>query len=180
MNGSIKSGEDLTHQDTAYHRDLQRRGYYSKQDRLQNERYAPSQYARQYASLVWKAGVVYLVPRSIARVRPPVCRARWKRMSRFSRCSKVSRATFLIACWPIPANTAFKSSPNKLAPIRAAPSSSGGQYLRAFVTEPRPTACNEGTCYNPDCSVRCYFDIKCVDYMFENNGYLYIEDLVGT
>jgi len=64
----------------------------------------------------------YLVPRSMARVSPPVCRDRWNLRSRLSRCSNVWRATVRTARWPTLANTAFNSSPNSVAPTRAPPS----------------------------------------------------------
>jgi hypothetical protein len=74
----------------------------------------------------------HLVPRSMALVNPPVWRDRWNFKSRFSRCSNVSRATRRTARCPTFANTALRSSPNNVAPIRAAPSSNawGERELR--------------------------------------------------
>ena len=66
--------------------------------------------------------VMPLVPLSIALVSPPVCRLKWNLRSRLSRCSNVSRATFRMARCPIFANTALRSSPERVAPILAAPS----------------------------------------------------------
>ena len=66
--------------------------------------------------------MAHFVPRSIALVKPPVCLERWNFKPRFKRCSNVSLATLRIALWPTLAKTAFNSSPNSVAPIRAAPS----------------------------------------------------------
>lgn len=68
------------------------------------------------------------VPLSIARVRPPVWRVKWNFRSRWRRCSKVSRATFRIARWPMLAKTEFSSSPESVAPIRAKPSDHDNRY----------------------------------------------------
>ena len=64
----------------------------------------------------------HFVPRSIALVKPPVCRDRWNLRSKLRRCSNVSRATLLTAFCPTLAKTAFSSSVKSVAPIRAAPS----------------------------------------------------------
>ncbi|KAH3677809.1 hypothetical protein OGATHE_000463 [Ogataea polymorpha] len=62
-----------------------------------------------------------LVPLSMARVRPPVCLARWKLRSRLSRWTNVLCATFMMAFWATLAKIAFLSSPNNTAPKRVTP-----------------------------------------------------------
>lgn len=62
------------------------------------------------------------VPRSIARVKPPVCLLRWKLRSSRNRCSNTFRATLRIAFWATLANTAFRSSWKSVAPILVTPS----------------------------------------------------------
>lgn len=64
----------------------------------------------------------YLVPRSIARVSPPVCLERWNRESRDRRWPNVSRAILRMASWATLANTAFRSSEKRVAEVRAKPS----------------------------------------------------------
>ena len=66
--------------------------------------------------------VTHLVPRSIALVKPPVWRVRWKPMSRLSKCVNTFRATRRIACCATDANTALRSSEKAAAPTRASPS----------------------------------------------------------
>lgn len=65
----------------------------------------------------------YFVPRSMARVKPPVCLSKWNFISKLRRCSNVSLATLRIARWPMLAKMALRSSPERVAPILAAPSS---------------------------------------------------------
>ncbi|RMZ69399.1 hypothetical protein GMOD_00006198 [Pyrenophora seminiperda CCB06] len=67
------------------------------------------------------------VPRSMARVKPPVWRERWKLRSRRSRCSYTLQATLRIAFWATLAKTALRSSCETVAPIRVIPSASHSQ-----------------------------------------------------
>jgi hypothetical protein len=62
-------------------------------------------------------------------------------MSMLKICSKVSRATLRIARCPIFAKVAFKSSPNTLAPILAAPSEGDVQNTKVnvFVVDVHPS-----------------------------------------
>lgn len=67
--------------------------------------------------------LTHLVPRSMARVRPPVWRSRWNFMSMLSRWLKVSRATLRMVLCATVAKMAFRSSPNKVEHTLATPSS---------------------------------------------------------
>lgn len=62
------------------------------------------------------------VPLSIALVRPPVCRERWKFRSSRKRCSKTLQATRRIAFCATLANTAFRASWKRVALILVTPS----------------------------------------------------------
>lgn len=67
------------------------------------------------------------MPRSIARVSPPVCRARWKFRSRCRRWVKMLEATRRMAFWATEAKMALRSSWARVAPMRVAPSSNHHQ-----------------------------------------------------
>lgn len=125
-----------------------------------------------------KMNEIPFVPRSIARVRPPVWRLRWNLRSRLRRCSKVSRATLRTARWPIFAKTAFKSSADSVAPTRAKPSArrrlfgqEGGEGDKS------PTAEDDRARYDPGGRARRKVDVESVDDMFEEGWDLHIEQL---
>jgi hypothetical protein len=109
-----------TYQNPANHRYFQCSWHYAKYNCLEKKCNTPEQVCMSIC--LEQSNETNLVPRSIARVRPPVWRERWKRRSRFSRCSNVSLATFRMARCPMLAKTALRSSPKTVAPIRAAPS----------------------------------------------------------
>lgn len=82
-------------------------------------------------------GQTYLVPRSIARKRPPVCRVRWKPMSIWRRWANVFLATWRMALWDTLANTAFRSSENKVEKILASASMRYGELLASYAVSKR-------------------------------------------
>lgn len=111
-----------THQDTTNKRDLERCGNYAEDDGLKEEGYSPTEWSSCISYNDAVAIDAYFVPLSIARVSPPVCRDRWNLRSRWRRCSNVCLATLRTALWPTLAKVALRSSPDNVAPIRAAPS----------------------------------------------------------
>lgn len=77
--------------------------------------------------IIWKTidvsrKLIPFVPRSIARLSPPVCRVRWKLRSSRSRWSNTLQATRRIAFCATFAKMAFRISWKKAAPMRVTPS----------------------------------------------------------
>lgn len=118
----------------------------------------------------------HLVPRSIARVRPPVWRDKWNLRSRFNRCPKVSRATFRTARCPTLANTALSISPKSVAPMRAAPSERWMNKTSKEDASPL-TSKNQRTTHHPNGRPCRNIQVQQIDDLLEYKGYLNVQQL---
>lgn len=126
--------------------------------------------------------LIPFVPLSMARVRPPVCRVKWKFKSSRSRWSNTFWATLLMVFCATLAKTAFRSSWNNVAPILDAPSKmiEFVNLLFAFLQGIRfPRTSNNHRSRNCECSATesRKIDIHRVDNIFKIKGNLNIEDL---
>ena len=175
--------DNVTYQYAANHGDLQCGWDDAEQYGLQDE-CDPSTSRIQILIGDKSLDTTHFVPRSIALVKPPVCRDRWNLRSKLRRCSNVSRATLLTAFCPTLAKTAFSSSVKSVAPIRAAPSAREEEESLYIVTRGqlnkkrgRRTSKNERPRQDPHRRVLRNLHVQRVDNILKYQRHLHVEHL---